>query len=98
MKITQLLNDDQSSTLSSKQLKPLRKRIGLNQLQELQALFDSGIRFPDKSFREKLGEKLGLSGRTIQIWFQNRRQNMKGIEKEDLQTAFILQSLKLAIK
>lgn len=91
MKITELLNEDRAHTI-----KPLRKRIGLNQLHELQSLFDNGIRFPDKAFREKLGEKLGLSARTIQIWFQNRRQNMKGIEKQDLQTASILQSLKLA--
>ena len=98
--ISELLNfEDQDY---KKALKPLRKRIGSLQIAELQALFYSGIRFPDKQLREKLGEKLGLTPRTIQVWFQNRRQNSKFIEimqdDDDIQTISILQSLRLALK
>lgn len=97
--ISELLNfDDQEN---KKILKPLRKRIGSLQIAELQALFDSGIRFPDKQLREQLGEKMGLTPRTIQVWFQNRRQNMKcteNIQDDDIQTVSILQSLRLALK
>ena len=98
--ISELLNfEDQDY---KKALKPLRKRIGSLQIAELQALFYSGIRFPDKQLREKLGEKLGLTPRTIQVWFQNRRQNSKFIEimqdDDDIQTVSILQSLRLALK
>lgn len=97
--ISELLNFDEQE--NKKVLKPLRKRIGALQIAELQALFDSGIRFPDKQLRKRLGEKMGLTPRTIQVWFQNRRQNMKcreSIHDDDIQTVSILQSLRLALK
>lgn len=93
--IVDLLNDEPTS---STRIKPLRKRIGGFQIIELQKIFNSGIRFPDKNLRESLGEKLGLTPRTIQVWFQNRRQNSKCSEMDDIQTVSILQSLKLALK
>lgn len=95
--ISDLLNDE----LTKRSLKPLRKRIGEYQINELQKLFNSGIRFPDKNLRGFLGEKLALTPRTIQIWFQNRRQNSKCStikDDNDLETVSILQSLKLALK
>ena len=96
--IPDLLNDEKEA-----KIKPLRKRIGGFQIIELQEIFNSGIRFPDKNLRESLGEKLGLTPRTIQVWFQNRRQNSKCsglllLQQEDIQTVSILQSLKLALK
>lgn len=98
--ISELLNFEENDY--KKVLKPLRKRIGSLQLAELQALFNSGIRFPDKNLREKLGEQLGLTPRTIQVWFQNRRQNSKCTETlqddDNIQTVSILQSLRLALK
>ena len=94
--ISSLLNSETSGKTS---MKPLRKRIGNNQIIELQTLFNKGIRFPEKDLREKLSEKLGLTPRTIQVWFQNRRQNIKCHEiQNDLQMATILQSLKKALK
>lgn len=97
--ISELLNFEEQDY--KKALKPIRKRIGSLQITELQALFNSGIKFPDKQLREKLGEKMGLTPRTIQVWFQNRRQNSKCTETmqdDDIQTVSILQSLRLALK
>lgn len=98
--ISALLNMDDNE--NKKHLKPLRKRLGSFQIAELQALFDKGIRFPDKFLREKLGEKLGLTPRAVQVWFQNRRQNFKCTEiirdEDDIQMVSILQSLRSASK
>ena len=102
--ISHLLNsgsqNDGNQNIPDCSTKPLRKRIGYHQIFELKALFDSGIRFPNKSLREKLGDKLGLTPRTIQVWFQNRRQNFKCNQEmqSDLQMASILQSLRKALK
>ena len=96
--ISDLLNKDDNCGFKST-FKPLRKRIGKEQIIQLQELFESGIQMPGKELREKLGEKLGLTSRTIQVWFQNRRQNKKNSESQsDLLIASILQSLKLAVK
>lgn len=96
--ISNLLNKDESCEHKST-MKPLRKRIGRDQIIQLQEIFENGIKMPDKDLREKLSEKLGLTTRTIQVWFQNRRQNKKSSEfQSDLQMASILQSLKLAVK
>lgn len=51
-----------------------RKRISLEQTETLQALFDTGVHFPSRETRERLSRQLGLTTRTIQVWFQNRRQ------------------------
>lgn len=94
--VSALLNQEDSS---NDNIKPFRKRIGRFQILELQRLFDSGVRFPDKELRARLSERLKLSPRTVQVWFQNRRQNHKVTEiQTDLQTVTILQSLRLAFK
>ena len=54
-----------------------RKRIGREQTKALQTLFDDGIHFPNRETRIHLSRELGLSVRTIQVWFQNRRQAVK---------------------
>lgn len=95
--VSALLNRDEDQKLTC--VKPFRKRIGRFQLFELQQIFDSGVKFPDKELRAKLSERLKLSPRTVQVWFQNRRQNWKANEiQTDLQTVTILQSLRLAFK
>lgn len=82
--------------------KPLRKRIGFLQTKELIVVFDSGIKFPNKYLRERLSEKLGLTPRTVQVWFQNRRQNEKTAtnieESEEIQMVSILQCMQKASK
>lgn len=51
-----------------------RKRISPEQTNVLQGLFESGIHFPNREMRDRLSNELDLSPRTIQVWFQNRRQ------------------------
>lgn len=57
--------------------KTSRKRISLQQTECLQNLFDNGMHFPGRDLRERLATKLQLSCRTIQVWFQNRRQTAR---------------------
>ncbi len=80
-------------------LKAPRKRIGSPQAVTLQRLFSSGVHFPDRQLRAVLSQQLGLSGRSVQVWFQNRRQQMKSEamkqrreSEEDI--AKLLQSIK----
>lgn len=51
-----------------------RKRISAEQTNTLQTLFDGGLHFPSREMRDRLARQLGLNSRTIQVWFQNRRQ------------------------
>ncbi len=108
MKITDLLNSDEEPLSAS--LKAPRKRIGPLQSALLQSLFARGVHFPDRQLRVALGQQLGLTGRTVQVWFQNRRQQMKSTgltnpkcseeatdvkdEDEKLLIATLLQSIK----
>lgn len=57
--------------------KGTRKRIHPSSVKILTDLFNSGVHFPSRDHRERLSQKLSLSSRTIQIWFQNRRQAFK---------------------
>ena len=101
LSVSALLNNEDQNCEPEKvnNMKPFRKRIGCLQLNELQELFASGVRFPDKELRARLSERLKLTPRTIQVWFQNRRQNLKiNAAQTDLQTVSILQSLRLAFK
>lgn len=97
--VSALLNCENENLTPKSNMKPYRKRIGRLQIIELQRLFDNGIKFPDKNLREKLSEKLKLTPRTIQVWFQNRRQNIKEHNvNNDIQMVSILQSLRTAFK
>lgn len=63
-----------------------RKRIKPEVAKTLQDLFDNGTHFPSREERESLASQLSLTARTIQIWFQNKRQalrNRKMIESPD---------------
>ncbi|ORY06084.1 hypothetical protein K493DRAFT_310721 [Basidiobolus meristosporus CBS 931.73] len=57
----------------SSPIKPKRKRANANQLKVLNQLFQQTF-FPSTELRIQLGKQLGMSPRTVQIWFQNKRQ------------------------
>nr|GAT61057.1 predicted protein [Mycena chlorophos] len=50
----------------------------------LESLFDAGVRYPDTKLRARLGVLIDRTPRSIQIWFQNRRQRLR---QEDIASA-----------
>ena len=58
---------------NSKKQKSKRRRLTSDQQRILMDIFNH-TSFPSTSLREALANKLDLSPRTIQIWFQNKRQ------------------------
>ncbi|GJJ73488.1 hypothetical protein EMPS_05846 [Entomortierella parvispora] len=56
-----------------------RKRRRRTNREELDILEDAFARnqLPDAAVRQELGERLGMSVRAVQIWFQNRRQTLR---------------------
>jgi len=61
---------------SQPQLKPKRKRATSHQLKTLNDVFASTF-FPSTELRIALGKQLNMSPRTVQIWFQNKRQSWR---------------------
>jgi hypothetical protein len=57
-------------------LKAKRKRASPNQLVVLNRIFAQTY-FPSTEIRIELGKQLGMSPRTVQIWFQNKRQALR---------------------
>ncbi|KAI9356091.1 Homeodomain-like protein, partial [Pilaira anomala] len=57
-------------------IKAKRKRASPSQLLVLNRVFQSTC-FPSTELRIELGKQLGMSPRTVQIWFQNKRQSMR---------------------
>ncbi|KAJ1913979.1 hypothetical protein H4219_004979 [Mycoemilia scoparia] len=57
-------------------VKPKRKRASSKQLEALNRVFES-TSFPSTETRHRLARELGMTPRTVQIWFQNRRQAMR---------------------
>lgn len=53
-----------------------RKRASPDQLLVLNRVF-SQTYFPSTEVRRALGKQLGMSPRTVQIWFQNKRQALR---------------------
>lgn len=53
-----------------------RRRLTPQQLHLLETIFEKTC-FPSAELRQQLGTHLGLSSRTIQIWFQNKRQSTR---------------------
>ncbi|ODV62447.1 uncharacterized protein ASCRUDRAFT_12484 [Ascoidea rubescens DSM 1968] len=53
-----------------------RRRTTLNELNILQQEFEVG-KTPNKLRRIQIAEKVGMTEKTVQIWFQNKRQNLK---------------------
>ncbi len=60
--------------------KKRRTRTSKEQLVELMRLYHINP-LPTAKQRQELGERIGMSPRSVQVWFQNKRQNMK---KSDL--------------
>ncbi|CEP10603.1 hypothetical protein [Parasitella parasitica] len=70
--------DDSDSPVKAK-----RRRANAKQLEVLNRVFDRTF-FPSTQMRAELGRQLGMSPRTVQIWFQNRRQAMRTRERQRL--------------
>ncbi|KAF1801354.1 hypothetical protein V8B55DRAFT_1565898 [Mucor lusitanicus] len=66
----------QRSTANHRDLKAKRKRASPNQLVVLNRIFNQTY-FPSTEIRIELGKQLGMSPRTVQIWFQNKRQALR---------------------
>ncbi|CAO3686189.1 unnamed protein product [Rhizopus stolonifer] len=64
-------------------VKAKRRRANSEQLQVLNRVFDRTF-FPSTQVRAELGRQLNMSPRTVQIWFQNRRQAMRTKERQRL--------------
>ncbi|CAI2168053.1 13740_t:CDS:2 [Funneliformis geosporum] len=64
------------SVPSGTMVKAKRKRANANQLKVLNQVFQHTF-FPSTELRIQLGKQLGMSPRTVQIWFQNKRQSWR---------------------
>ncbi|KAI9028116.1 hypothetical protein CLU79DRAFT_552334 [Phycomyces nitens] len=64
-------------------LKAKRRRANAKQLEVLNRVFERTF-FPSTQMRVELGRQLGMSPRTVQIWFQNRRQAIRTRERQRL--------------
>ncbi|KAI9296632.1 homeobox-domain-containing protein [Neoconidiobolus thromboides FSU 785] len=58
-------------------VKGKRKRANSVQIRFLNRVFETTA-FPSTELRSELGKQLGMSPRAVQIWFQNKRQSLKG--------------------
>lgn len=84
-------DDDQEEPVSSlipsspslPPVKAKRRRANAKQLQVLNRVFERTV-FPSTQLRAELGRQLGMTPRTVQIWFQNRRQAIRTRERQRL--------------
>lgn len=79
-------SDEEEQVSSSKQQQPVkakRRRANAKQLEVLNRVFERTV-FPSTQLRAELGRQLGMSPRTVQIWFQNRRQAIRTRERQRL--------------
>ncbi|CAG8464192.1 13601_t:CDS:2 [Acaulospora morrowiae] len=67
---------DHSNPNVGAMVKAKRKRANPNQLKVLNEVFQQTF-FPSTEQRIQLGKQLGMSPRTVQIWFQNKRQSWR---------------------
>ncbi|KAK3814095.1 MAG: hypothetical protein J3Q66DRAFT_345613 [Benniella sp.] len=63
-------------TTSSEHPRKRRRRTNREELEILEDAFAKSF-LPDAATRQELGERLGMSVRAVQIWFQNRRQTLR---------------------
>jgi hypothetical protein len=61
-------------------VKAKRRRASSKQLGVLNKVFERTF-FPSTQLRAELGRQLGMNPRTVQIWFQNRRQAIRTKER-----------------
>lgn len=59
-----------------------RRRTSKMQLRVLEKTFETNVR-PDAALRKILGEQLGMTPRSVQVWFQNRRAKIKKTKKRE---------------
>jgi hypothetical protein len=81
--VNQENNEDSSDEDDDNPIKAKRRRANAKQLEVLNRVFDRTF-FPSTQMRAELGRQLGMSPRTVQIWFQNRRQAMRTRERQRL--------------
>lgn len=62
--------------------KAKRKRASPHQLALLNQIFEYTF-FPSTELRNAIGKELGMAPRTVQIWFQNRRQSWRSQKNRD---------------
>ncbi|KXN66074.1 homeobox-domain-containing protein [Conidiobolus coronatus NRRL 28638] len=70
------MNGRLRSRSQSKSFLPRRKRVTTKQLQVLNEQFKKNP-FPSIEQRSKLSDILDISAKSIQIWFQNKRQTIR---------------------
>lgn len=68
--------DDDDET--EERVKPKRKRASSAQLAALRQVFQQ-TPFPSTEMRRRLAKSLGMTVRSVQIWFQNQRQSARGL-------------------
>ncbi|KAI3458182.1 hypothetical protein Pfo_014845 [Paulownia fortunei] len=68
--------DDQNTTENKSSKRKKYHRHTAFQIQELEGYFKDNPH-PDEKGRLELGKRLGLEGRQVKFWFQNRRTQMK---------------------
>ncbi|KAI8990070.1 hypothetical protein BDB01DRAFT_779926 [Pilobolus umbonatus] len=77
------------SSSEQRNLKAKRKRASPNQLVVLNRIFNQTY-FPSTEIRIELGKQLGMSPRTVQIWFQNKRQALRSRGRHHPSESFYL--------
>ena len=58
-----------------------RRRLNSDETKILQAVFERNPK-PDAMLRAALADRLGMTARNIQIWFQNKRAKTKKVKKD----------------
>ncbi|KAI7906840.1 uncharacterized protein BX663DRAFT_493970 [Cokeromyces recurvatus] len=80
LKVSNLLLSKNDIVYEEEPVKAKRKRASSSQLNILNRVFEQTF-FPSTELRIELGRQLGMSPRTVQIWFQNKRQSLRMKER-----------------
>ncbi|CAO3647523.1 unnamed protein product [Mucor hiemalis] len=96
LQVSNLLSNDNVNNSSSSDedefddepVKAKRKRASPSQLSVLNRVFQQTF-FPSTELRMELGKQLGMSPRTVQIWFQNKRQSLRTRERVVVATTVV---------